>query len=182
MEPMKIFDCIKTGIFFSSWVINTMRLPSFALKIPSTDNILFLQAHAGNDYFVSRDALPKAQAKKAEILAIRKSWLSQEMVAAQIKQHESQGMVLGYVKGPSFHVTLDGERISDQDIYYFNEQNQIDSSRQDSVNGGGMFLLTNVKPGLHTLLMTSSDGELNNSRILVSEAGVLNVINGELNP
>lgn len=154
----------------------------FRLKIPSSDAVLFVEANPGGEYLVSRSAIPRSKAKEIEIYAFKRAWLDEQMKEAQIKQSESKGMLLGYVTGPTFHVSLDNETYSDQNIFYFDEAGKIDGARMDAVAGGGTFLLTNLSPGLHTLVVTSAEGEMVATRLFVSEAGVLNVVNMPLRP
>jgi hypothetical protein len=156
----------------------------FTLKAPSTDPVLFVEANAGPEYFVSREAIAHAQRKNVEMYVFKKSWFAEQFRKADIRYDEHKGILLGYVNGPAFHVTLDSEdrEYSDQSTLYFDGQGKIEPGRIEGVAGGGGFIMTNLKPGLHTLVITSAEGEMVASRIFVSEAGVLNVLSMPLRP
>ncbi len=154
----------------------------FSAKLASTDPVLYLDANAGSDYFVSREAILRSEAKDIDIQVYRKAWLLAQMSQNNIKQYESAGILLGKYDGTTFRVSLDNEVQADENIFYFDESGNIAAGKTESGAEGGLFLLTNLKPGLHTLLVSTADGEMTNSRVFVSEAGILNVVNGEITP
>jgi len=156
----------------------------FNLKIPSTDPVLFVDANAGPEYFISREAVARTQSKKIDMYMFKKSWLSDQFRNMGLKYDEQKGIILGYVNGPAFHVALDSKSSDsvNENTLYFDNTGKIQPDSIEGVAGGGGFIITNLKPGVHTLVITSAEGEIVASRIFVSEAGVLNVLSMPLRP
>jgi len=158
----------------------TAGTEGFEVKIPSSDSVIHMNFNSGPEYFLTREAVPRSLSKNIQALAVRKAWLTEELRRVQFKQEESLGLAFGYVKGKQFSVSLDNEKVDDQNIFYFDDHGKIDPSKADSGENGGPVLITNLSPGLHTLVITSSDGQITNTRLFVSEAGVVNTFNFEL--
>ena len=162
----------------------------FQLKVPSSDPLVFVEANAGPNYLVSRSAIPRKEAKGLSIPVYRRDWLVSQLKNAEIKFDPKKGAFIGYVTGPAFRVRLDDSdiqsKLSDQDAVsnpvYFNADGKADASLLEGSADGGGFILPNLLPGLHTLIVSSSDGEITTSRLFVSEAGVVNVLTMPLRP
>ncbi len=157
----------------------------FNLTVPSTDQVLFLEANAGPNYFISREGIARSTHGEIELYAVKKAWLEESLRESGIKMDAEEGLLLGFVKGPGFHVALDSEMnqpFDESNIFYFNAEGKIDLHLTDGIEGGGAFVMTKLKPGLHTLLATSPEGEMVTSRVFVSEPGVLNVMSLFLRP
>jgi hypothetical protein len=157
----------------------------FEMEIPSSDSILFVEANAGKEYVVSREAVPRSGSKNIELYAFKRAWLDEQLHVAGVKQADGKGILIGFIKGPEFHVTLESEsdpKYSEQNVFYFDSEGKVEPGRLEGVAGGGAFMMTNLKPGLHTLIVSSPGGEITTSRIVVSEAGVVNVLSMPLRP
>ena len=118
------------------------------------------------------------------LFMFKKSWLSDQFRNMGLKYDEQKGIILGYVNGPAFHVALDSKSSDsvNENTLYFDNTGKIQPDSIEGVAGGGGFIITNLKPGVHTLVITSAEGEIVASRIFVSEAGVLNVLSMPLRP
>jgi len=161
----------------------------FKLRIPSSDPVIFVDANPGNGYMVSREAVPRKSAHEINLMVYQKDWISSQLDKVGMKYDETNGLLLGYVDGPQFNVRLDdgtdlqdSADANDQNVLYFDETGVLDPSLTTGAAGGGAFMMTNLKPGLHTLVVTGESGEMVSSRIFVSEGGVLNVLSMPLRP
>ncbi|MBK9293736.1 MAG: hypothetical protein IPM57_04710 [Oligoflexia bacterium] len=143
----------------------------FKFKIPSQDAVIYFNFDLGPEFYLTRASVARSLAKNTVAFAIRKAWLDEELKKTPIKQSPKLGLVFGEITGNQFVVTLDNERVLDENIFYFNEKNEIAVSKDESNLNGGRFLITNVEPGLHTLLVTSSDGQITNTKLFIAEAG-----------
>jgi hypothetical protein len=170
----------------STQTVNSSQA-GFEMRVPSSDPVLFVEANAGPEYLISREAVARSKADHLDIYAFKKDWLTSELNRGGFNQNMSKGIFVGFVKGPAFHVTIDagmnseGE-YSEQNIGYFNSEGHLEEGLHEGHEDGGGFVLTNLKPGLHTLVITSAEGEMNMSKLFVAEAGVVNVVTTTLRP
>jgi hypothetical protein len=161
----------------------------FTLKIPSSDPMLFVEAQGSDEYMKSRTTIAKPEAKNVELPLYKKTWLKEKLAKANAKFTPDQTIFVGYVSGPEFHVQLDDSLDptvsadkAEPQIYYFNKKGDIDSTMLSGSEGGNAFIITNLPPGLHTLIITSASGDLTVSRLFASDNGVANVMALELKP
>lgn len=158
----------------------------FELKTPSSDAVVFVEARAGSEYYVSRTAVPRSESKEIDLYALKKSWLDSQLNNLKIKQNSQNSVIFGYVKGPAYQVSLDlglGQGgYSDENIHYFDAQGNIQEGLSEGIQGGGGFILTNVPPGLHTVLVSAATGEFLTSRVAVSEPGIVDIVSLALKP
>jgi hypothetical protein len=155
----------------------------FNLSVPSSDPVVFVEARPQDSaYMPSRLAASRDQARGTQIMTVQKAWLEAQMEQVGLDKAQMGGAVLGVVDGPEFHVGLDGEpQYSEQNIIYFDSQGRADRSLTEAA-GGGSFMMVGLTPGLHTVVVTSANGEIITTRLIVSEQGVLNVLPIALKP
>lgn len=154
----------------------------FEYKWPSADPVAHINLHGGPEYFVQRQSILRSETKSLEIPLYQKSWLFEELSQNKIRVNEGTGMFVGFLEGTDFKVSLDREQNVEDNIFYFDEKGKISVGKMESAPNGGGFLITNLSPGIHTLIVTSSDGELNRSHLFIAEPGILNVLGGSLKP
>jgi hypothetical protein len=154
----------------------------FEYKWPSADPVAHINLHGGPEYFVQRQSILRSETKSLEIPLYQKSWLFEELSQNKIRVNEGTGMFVGFLEGTDFKVSLDREQNVEDNIFYFDEKGKISVGKMESAPNGGGFLITNLSPGIHTLIVTSCDGELNRSHLFIAEPGILNVMGGSLKP
>jgi hypothetical protein len=160
----------------------------FKLKVPSSDPVVLVEANAGPNYLTTRSAIARPEAKNLKLQVFEKSWIADKLKNVGINFKDDQSLLIGSVTGQDYHVILDDKidpkllaSKSEPQIFYFGEKGELDKALQDG-QSNNYFVMTNVQPGLHTVLVQSTSGEVTTSRIFIADPGVANVMSLSLRP
>jgi len=149
----------------------------FKMTAPASDPVVFIETKTQSpEYYLCRQAVSRSQTRNMTLQTFKKSWLEAQLKPAQAEQDPKLGLAIGIVGGSDYNVTVDNELdYNDNNIFYFNEKGMLEAGRPYGLNGGG-FVLTNLRPGVHTIIIHSAQGDLVSTKIFVAQKGVLNVI------
>jgi hypothetical protein len=155
----------------------------FNFKVPSSDSVVIVEAQPSDEYYKSRAVISRPEAKGLQINAFRKDWLKEKLRKVNVTLKDSDSVLIGTVKGPGYHAQLDDpidpgttlEKAEPQ-VFYFNEKGDLDPTLLDAGQNGGSFVMVNLKPGLHTLIIQSDSGESSTARLFASDPGVASVV------
>lgn len=153
----------------------------FKLQIPFSDPMMFLDAtpHDAN-LSASRVVVSRKELRNAVPVPIfSKNWIGNIIQSSYVSHSKGRGLIVGYVKGPAFTVHLEGgfdSDIKDQYVHYLGDDLEIEPERVSGMSGGGGFIISNVTPGLHSVVISSIDGELVTTRLVVVEPEIVSAI------
>jgi hypothetical protein len=155
----------------------------FSFKVPSSDPVVIVEARPNDEYFVSREVVSRPEAKGLQINAFKKEWLKQKLKKANVVLKDTDSILIGTVRGPGYHVQLDDPVDPDRtlekaepQVFYFNEKGDLDPTLLDAGTNGGSFVMMNIKPGLHTLIIQSDSGESSTARLFAADPGVASIV------
>lgn len=157
----------------------------FQHQIPLSQGVGFVSIDGGAEYLESVASFQKAGAKNLQLMAIKKTWIDEALVSVQDRRRPENGSVVGFVNGPEYHVAIQDYRsdeYQESGIYYFNGEGHLDTQVLSGAQGGSWFVIGNVEPGLKTLVISSADGEVVMTKLIMVKANAISTINTELVP
>jgi len=155
----------------------------FNLKIPSSDSVVMVEAKPEESYLKSRVMVSRSEAKNLQINVFKRDWVKEELKKVGYAVNPKDSILIGAGGSNGFRALLDdpvpsglSSEKAEPQIFYFNKKGDLDSNLLDSVDGSGGFIMVNIKPGLHTLVIQNETGEDATTRLFAAEPGVVSFV------